>query len=77
MKDRLAFGVMWIIIAMLCPEGLLVAAIYQHIDASVLEIYAPLYIPSEKEAERANPGWFTRVLKRYIRDKTVSSPILL
>lgn len=77
MKDRLALGVMWIVIAMLCPEGLLVAAICQHIDASMLEIRAPLYIPPEEKAAQANPGWFTRVLKRYLREKSVSSPILL
>ena len=79
-KDRLAFGVMWIIIAMLCPEGLLVAAICQHIDASTLEVNASLCIPSQvkdEKAEKAGSGWFTRVLKRYLRDKHVSPPILL
>ena len=62
---------------MLCPEWLLAVAIYQRIDASILEVYAPLYLRSQTPAD---PGWFTRMLKRYLgkaRDKTVSSPSLL
>ena len=63
---------------MLCPEGLLIAAIFQRIDASILEVYAPLYLQSQT---RADPGWFTQVLKRHLfgkaGDKTVSFSSLL
>jgi len=78
-RDCLVFGVLWVIKTVLCPEGLLAAAIYQRIDASILEGYASLYLPSQTQAD---PGWFTRVLKGYLgklkaEGKTVSSPQLL
>ena len=60
-------------VAVLCPEGLLAAAIYQHIDASILEGYASLYLLSERPAD---PGWLTRVLMRFLgktEGKVVSS----
>jgi len=50
-------------VAVLCPEGLFAAAIYQRIDASILEGNASLYLLSERQAD---PGWLTRVLKRFL-----------
>jgi hypothetical protein len=73
-RDGLAFGALWMIIATLCPEGLLAAAIHQHIDASMLEAYASVYLPSRTQA---NPGWLTRVLKRRLVNRGVSSSIPL
>ena len=73
-RDHLAFGVMWMMVAVLCPEGLLAAAIYQHIDASILEGYASLYLLSERPAD---PGWLTRILMRFLgktERRDVSSP---
>ena len=51
------------VVAVLCPEGLLASAIYQRIDASILEGYAPLYLQAET---RADTGWLTQVLKRFL-----------
>ena len=76
-RDHLAFGVIWTMVAVLCPEGLLAAAIYQRVDASILEGYASLYLLSERQVEA---GWLTRVLKRFLRNtrgKEVSTPHLL
>ena len=64
-------------VAVLCPEGLLAAAIYQRIDASILEGYASLYLLSERQAQA---GWLTRLLKGFLgntRGKEVSTPPLL
>jgi len=75
-RDHLALGSLWMMVAVLCPEGLLAAAIYQRIDASILEGYASLYLVSERQA---CPGWLTRVLKRFLGKtggKVVSSPHL-
>ena len=76
-RDHVAFGVIWTMVAVLCPEGLLAAAIYQRIDASILEGYASLYLLSERQAQA---GWLTRLLKGFIgntRGKEVSTPHLL
>ena len=75
-RDHLAFGVMWMMVAVLCPEALLAAAIYQRVDASILEGYASFHLLSERQAE---PGWLTRVLNRflgYTGGKKVSTPHL-
>ena len=64
-------------VAVLCPEGLLAAAIYQRVDASILEGYASLYLLSESQVEA---GWLTRVLKRflgYTGGNEVSTPPLI
>ncbi len=63
-------------VAVLCPEGLLAAAICQRVDASMLEGCASFYLLSERQAEA---GWLTRVLKRclgHTGGKEVSTPHL-
>ena len=57
-------------------EGLLLAAIYQRIDARILEGYAFLSLLSERQADAE---WRTRVLKQFLGDtrgKEVSTPHL-
>jgi len=72
--ERFAFGILWMIVGVLCPGGLLTSAIFQRIDASILEGYASLSLQSETQAK---PGWLTRTLKRFVLKaggKSVSSP---
>ena len=69
--ERLAFGILWMIVGVLCPEGLLTSALFQRIDASILEGYASLYLQSETQAK---PGWLTRTLKRFV-EKAGGKPV--
>jgi len=70
-RERFAFGTLWMIVGVLCPEGLLTSAIFQRIDTSILEGYASLYLQSDTQAE---PGWLTRILKRFV-EKAGGKPV--